>query len=110
MKMPTGKPKACYCNGFLCYVCGFDSRLAHHIKADADFSIRFLYIQQKKSASSHWSDADFYIAYAPVEPKPPLPRWVWDRVSTTVNMGVSTGVITSCATRSPWQMVWGLLP
>ena len=30
MKMPTGKPKACYCNGFLCYVCGFDSRLAHH--------------------------------------------------------------------------------
>ena len=46
----------------------------------------------------------------PVEPKPPSPRRVSERVSASMNFAVRYGVRIICAMRSPCSMVWGTAP
>ena len=46
----------------------------------------------------------------PVEPKPPSPRTVSERVSASMNFAVRYGVRIICAMRSPCSMVCGTAP
>ena len=45
-----------------------------------------------------YSDTVYH--FVPVEPKPPVPRTVSERSSTTSNSAFKKGTMASCATRS----------
>ena len=48
--------------------------------------------------------------YFPVDPKPPSPRWVAERLSVSTYSGMRMGVTTSWAMRSPEATVWDSVP
>ena len=64
----------------------FPAKRAHLLRAD------------RQKAAAH---------FVPVEPKPPSPRTVSDRVSDSTNRAVRNGVRIICAMRSPGSIVCG---